>query len=92
MPSILTTGSSRVGSSGMGKSLRHLRHKSGTCTSRTGATARALREERNRFSTLGPDLSRSGRSTTTPRDRKELLGTLLEEVIITVDKSNAACI
>jgi DNA invertase Pin-like site-specific DNA recombinase len=44
-------------------------------------------EERNRLLTLGADLATVWHApTTTPRDRKELLGTLLEEVILTVDR------
>jgi DNA invertase Pin-like site-specific DNA recombinase len=53
---------------------------------------RALsREERDRLGTLGPDLATVwAASTTTPRDRKELLGTLLEEVIVTVERDKSA--
>ena len=48
-------------------------------------------EERNRLLALGPDLAAVWHaSTTTPRDRKELLRTLLEEVIITVERDKAA--
>jgi predicted DNA-binding transcriptional regulator AlpA len=48
-------------------------------------------EERNRLLTLGPDLvSVWHASTTTPRDRKELLRTLLDEVIIKVERDKAA--
>jgi predicted DNA-binding transcriptional regulator AlpA len=44
-------------------------------------------QERDRLLALGPDLiSVWGASTTTPRDRKELLRTLLDEVIIRVDR------
>jgi len=49
-------------------------------------------QERNRIAALGPDLAEVwNASTTTPRDRKELTGTLIEEVIITIegDKSEA---
>jgi DNA invertase Pin-like site-specific DNA recombinase len=49
------------------------------------------REERDRLGTLGPDLATVwAASTTTPRDRKELLGTLLEEVIVTVERDKSA--
>ena len=49
------------------------------------------REERDRLGTLGPDLATVwAASTTTPRDRKELLGTLLEEVTITVERDKSA--
>src|SRR2546429_1706869 len=48
-------------------------------------------EERDRLLALGPDLAVVWHaSTTTPRDRKELLRTLLEEVIIKVERDKAA--
>jgi hypothetical protein len=48
-------------------------------------------EERERLLALGPDLTAVWHaSTTTPRDRKELLRTLLEEVIIKVERDKAA--
>jgi hypothetical protein len=48
-------------------------------------------EERDRLLALGPDLTAVwNASTTTPRDRKELLRTLLEEVIIKVERDKAA--
>src|SRR5207302_1696068 len=48
-------------------------------------------EERDRLFALGPDLSAVWHaSTTTPRDRKELLRTLLEEVIIKIERGKAA--
>ena len=50
------------------------------------------RQERSRLAALGPDLATVWHApTTTPRDRKELLGTLIEEVIVKVkrDKSVA---
>src|SRR5467141_1210778 len=44
-------------------------------------------EEKNRLRTLGSDLHKVWTApTTTDRDRKELLRTLLEEVIVTVDR------
>jgi hypothetical protein len=44
-------------------------------------------QERNRLLSLGPDLlSVWNANTTTPRDRKELLRTLIDEVIIKVDR------
>jgi hypothetical protein len=47
--------------------------------------------ERDRLLALGPDLSAVWHATTTtPRDRKELLQTLLEEVIIKVERNKAA--
>jgi hypothetical protein len=48
-------------------------------------------QERERVLALGPDLTVVWHaSTTTPRDRKELLRTLLEEVIIKVERDKAA--
>jgi predicted DNA-binding transcriptional regulator AlpA len=48
-------------------------------------------EERSRIGTLGPDLATVwSAATTTPRDRKELLGTLIEEVIIKVERDKSA--
>jgi predicted DNA-binding transcriptional regulator AlpA len=47
-------------------------------------------EERDRLLALGPDLAVVWHvSTTTPRDRKELLRTLLDEVIIKVERDKA---
>jgi len=47
-------------------------------------------EERDRLATLGPDLAAVWTAaTTTPRDRKELLGTLIEEVIVKVERDQA---
>jgi DNA invertase Pin-like site-specific DNA recombinase/predicted DNA-binding transcriptional regulator AlpA len=47
--------------------------------------------ERNRLLALGPDLAAVwNAATTTPRDRKELLRTLIEEVTIAVDRDTAA--
>src|SRR6516225_4548252 len=47
--------------------------------------------ERDRLLALGPDLAGVwNAATTTPRDRKELLRTLIEEVTISVDRDNAA--
>jgi DNA invertase Pin-like site-specific DNA recombinase len=47
--------------------------------------------ERDRLLALGPDLTAVWHATTTtPRDRKELLQTLLEEVIIKVERNKAA--
>ena len=44
-------------------------------------------QERNRLLSLGPDLlSLWNANTTTPRDRKELLRTLIDEVIVKVDR------
>ena len=48
-------------------------------------------DERNHLLTLGADLAHVWRAaTTTPRDRKELLRTLLEEVIVKVDRDKSA--
>ena len=48
-------------------------------------------DERNRLLALGPDLASVWAApTTTPRDRKELLRTLLEEVNVRVDRDKAA--
>jgi predicted DNA-binding transcriptional regulator AlpA len=47
--------------------------------------------ERDRLLALGPDLAAVwNAATTTPRDRKELLRTLIEEVTIKVDRDKAA--
>jgi DNA invertase Pin-like site-specific DNA recombinase len=47
--------------------------------------------ERRRLLTLGPDLANVwDAATTLPRDRKELLRTVLEEVIIKIDRDKAA--
>ena len=47
--------------------------------------------ERNRLFALGPDLAAVWNApTTTPRDRTELLRTLIEEVTIKVDRDKAA--
>ena len=51
----------------------------------------AAKAERNRLLALGPDLAAVwNAATTTPRDRKELLRTLIEEVTIAVDRDKAA--
>lgn len=48
-------------------------------------------EERDRLRALGPDLAAVWHAaTTTPRDRKELLRALLEEVIIKIERDEAA--
>ena len=47
-------------------------------------------EERDRLLSLGPDLASVWHAaTTTPRDRKELLRTLIEEVIIKIERHSA---
>jgi DNA invertase Pin-like site-specific DNA recombinase/predicted DNA-binding transcriptional regulator AlpA len=47
--------------------------------------------ERSRIATLGADLADVwNAATTTPRDRKELLGTLIEEVILKVERDKSA--
>jgi DNA invertase Pin-like site-specific DNA recombinase/predicted DNA-binding transcriptional regulator AlpA len=48
-------------------------------------------EERSRIVALGADLADVwDAATTTPRDRKELLGTLIEEVILKVERDKSA--
>jgi DNA invertase Pin-like site-specific DNA recombinase/predicted DNA-binding transcriptional regulator AlpA len=48
-------------------------------------------EERSRIVMLGADLADVwNATTTTPRDRKELLGTLIEEVILKVERDKSA--
>jgi DNA invertase Pin-like site-specific DNA recombinase len=48
-------------------------------------------EECSRLEALGPDLATVWMApTTTPRDRKELLGTLIEEVIVKVERDKSA--
>jgi DNA invertase Pin-like site-specific DNA recombinase len=48
-------------------------------------------EERSRLLSLGPDLASVWHApTTTARDRKELLRTLIEEVIVTIERDQAA--
>jgi hypothetical protein len=48
-------------------------------------------EERSRLGTLGPGRATVwGAATTTPRDRKDLLGTLIEEVILEVERDKSA--
>ena len=48
-------------------------------------------EERSRIAMLGADLADVwNAATTTPRDRKELLGTLIEEVILKVERDKSA--
>jgi hypothetical protein len=45
----------------------------------------------NRIAALGTDLATVWMAaTTTPRDRKELLGTLIEEVIVKVERDKSA--
>jgi DNA invertase Pin-like site-specific DNA recombinase len=74
------------------KSLRALEAAKTELARRERERPRMLtQEERNRLLALGPDLAAVWHaSTTTPRDRKELLRTLLEEVIITVERDKAA--
>ena len=48
-------------------------------------------EERDRLDVIGPELATVWTAaTTTPRDRKELLGTLIEEVIVKVERDKSA--
>jgi DNA invertase Pin-like site-specific DNA recombinase/predicted DNA-binding transcriptional regulator AlpA len=48
-------------------------------------------EERSRIAMLGADLADVwNAATTTPRDRKELLGTLIEEAIVKVERDKSA--
>jgi DNA invertase Pin-like site-specific DNA recombinase/predicted DNA-binding transcriptional regulator AlpA len=47
--------------------------------------------EKSRIATLGPDLAAVWNAPTTgPRDRKELIGTLIEEVILKVERDKSA--
>jgi hypothetical protein len=53
--------------------------------------AASLAEERDHLSTLGRNLAAVWTATTTtPRDRKELLGSLIEEVIVNVERDKCA--
>ena len=50
-------------------------------------------EEHSRLCALGPDLAAVwAATTTTPRDRKELLGTLIDEVIVKVERDKRAAL
>jgi DNA invertase Pin-like site-specific DNA recombinase len=50
-------------------------------------------EEHSRLCALGPDLAAVwAATTTTPRDRKELLGTLIDEVIVKVERDKLAAL
>jgi DNA invertase Pin-like site-specific DNA recombinase len=74
------------------ESLRALEVAKAELARRVRERPRVLSElERDRLLALGPDLSAVWHATTTtPRDRKELLQTLLEEVIIKVERNKAA--
>ena len=91
-PSIPTTDSSRVVSSVHGESLNALEAAKAELARRENERPRVLSsEERSRIGTLGPDLATVWTAAiTTPRDRKELLGTLIEEVIVTVERDKSA--
>jgi DNA invertase Pin-like site-specific DNA recombinase len=73
------------------ESLKALEAAKAELTRRENECPRMLSsEERDHIGTLGPDLETVWRAaTTTARDRKELLGTLLEEVIIKVDRDKS---
>jgi DNA invertase Pin-like site-specific DNA recombinase len=70
------------------KRLRDLAAAEAELQRREQQRPRALsQEEKNKIRSLGSDLSKVWTApTTTDRDRKELLRTLLEEVIVTVDR------
>jgi DNA invertase Pin-like site-specific DNA recombinase/predicted DNA-binding transcriptional regulator AlpA len=74
------------------ESLRALEVAKAELARRECERPRVLSElERDRLLALGPDLTAVWHATTTtPRDRKELLQTLLEEVIIKVERNKAA--
>jgi DNA invertase Pin-like site-specific DNA recombinase/predicted DNA-binding transcriptional regulator AlpA len=74
------------------ESLRALEVTKAELARRERERPRLLSEvERDRLLALGPDLTAVWHAaTTTPRDRKELLQTLLEEVIIKVERDKAA--
>jgi DNA invertase Pin-like site-specific DNA recombinase len=74
------------------ESLRALEVAKAELARREREQPRVLSElERDRLLALGPDLTAVWHATTTtPRDRKELLQTLLEEVIIKVERNKAA--
>jgi DNA invertase Pin-like site-specific DNA recombinase len=74
------------------ESLRALEVAKAELARRERERPRVLSElERDRLLALGPDLTAVWHATTTtPRDRKELLQTLLEEVIIKVERYKAA--
>jgi DNA invertase Pin-like site-specific DNA recombinase/predicted DNA-binding transcriptional regulator AlpA len=74
------------------ESLRALEVAKAELARRERERPRVLSElEHDRLLALGPDLTAVWHATTTtPRDRKELLQTLLEEVIIKVERNKAA--
>jgi hypothetical protein len=75
--------------------LRELREAEAQLARREQQCPRTLPpQERARLETLGADLGRVWSApTTTDRDRKELLRTLIEEVIIAVKREHAsACL
>jgi DNA invertase Pin-like site-specific DNA recombinase/predicted DNA-binding transcriptional regulator AlpA len=74
------------------QSLQSLEAAKAELARREREVARVLTaEERERLLALGPDLVAVwNASTTTARDRKELLRTLLEEVIVKVERDKAA--
>jgi DNA invertase Pin-like site-specific DNA recombinase len=71
------------------KRLRELEQAQAELARREQVRPRELRpEERQRVQMLGADLNRVwSAATTTPRDKKELLRSLLEEVIIAVERA-----
>lgn len=72
------------------KTLRELKAAEAELARREHARPQALTpEQRAKISSLGTDLNRAwALSTTTDRDRKELLHLLLEEVILAVDRTH----
>ena len=83
-----SAGRSRLGN-GMGKpSARSGGRRSGTAPARTTTPARITPEQLQRLETLACDLRQVWSApTTTDRDRKELLRTLLEEVILNLKRA-----
>ena len=75
----------------MGGAPERARSRQAELSRREEARPRALsQDERSRLLALGADLAPVWHAaTTTPRDRKELLRTLLEEVIVRVERDKA---
>ena len=73
------------------QSLRALETAKAELARRENERPRVLsRQECSRLAAVGPDLATVWHAaTTTPRDRKELLGTLIEEVIVKVERDKS---
>src|SRR4029077_2224539 len=87
-----TTGSSPAGSSATGSSVwGNLRPRKDELARRLEQRPHVLgQEERDRLLALGADLATVWDApTTAPRDRKELLRALIEEVILSVDRDKS---